>query len=88
MICKATSECQFPSTTTSNAINIENEWHHEFTSSDTYDMYMCVNFCSSILLGSHGIDVPKVSQKLDSLNAAMTLEPIEPVWETDIEVRA
>lgn len=29
--------------------------------------------------------MPKLSQKLDSLNAAKTLEPIEPVWETDIQ---
>lgn len=40
----------------------------------------------SILLGSRGFDVPKLSQKLETLNAAKTLEPIEPVWETDIEV--
>ncbi len=43
-------------------------------------------FLSSILLGSRGFDVPKLSQKLESLNAAKTLEPLEPVWETDIEV--
>ena len=47
-----------------------------------------VGFCRSILLGSRGYDVPKFSQKLDSLNAAKTLEPIEPVWETDIQVRS
>ena len=29
--------------------------------------------------------MPKLSQKLESLNAAKTLEPIEPVWETDIQ---
>ena len=40
---------------------------------------------SAILLGSRGFDVPKISQKLESLNAAKTLEPIEPVWETDIQ---
>lgn len=45
-----------------------------------------VVLCRSILLGSRGFDVPKLSQKLESLNAAKTLEPIEPVWETDIEV--
>ena len=43
--------------------------------------------CSAILLGSRGFDVPKLSQKLETLNAAKSLEPIEPVWETDIEVR-
>lgn len=45
---------------------------------------MYVTF-SAILLGSRGFDVPKLSQKLESLNAAKTLEPIEPVWETDIQ---
>ena len=37
------------------------------------------------MLGSQGFDVPRLSQKLDSLNAVKTLEPIEPVWETDIQ---
>ncbi len=41
---------------------------------------------SSILLGSRRFDVPKLSQKLENLNAARTLEPLEPTWETDIEV--
>ena len=40
----------------------------------------------SILLGARGYDVPKISQKLDSLSTAKSLEPIEPVWEADIEV--
>ena len=54
---------------------------------------MCVHYleyilflCRSILLGSRGFDVPKLSQRIETLNAAKTLEPIEPVWETDIEV--
>ncbi|KAL5467639.1 hypothetical protein EMCRGX_G031900 [Ephydatia muelleri] len=44
-----------------------------------------VDVKASILLGSRGFDVPKLSQKLENLNAAKTLEPIEPVVETDIE---
>lgn len=40
---------------------------------------------ASILLGSKGFDLPKVSQKLDSLTAAKTFEPIEPIHETDIQ---
>lgn len=40
---------------------------------------------ASILLGSRGFDIPKLSQRLETLNAAKTLEPLEPVWETDIE---
>ena len=46
---------------------------------------VCVR-CRSILLGSRGFDVPKLSHKLESLNAAKTLDPIEPVWEADIQV--
>lgn len=42
--------------------------------------------CRAILLGSRGFDVPKLSQRLDTLNAAKSLDAIEPVWETDIEV--
>lgn len=42
--------------------------------------------CRSILLGSRGFDVPKLSQRLETLNAAKSLDAIEPVWETDIEV--
>ena len=38
------------------------------------------------MLGSRGFDVPKLSQKLETLNAAKNLEAIEPAWETDIEV--
>jgi len=48
----------------------------------TYYLFVC----SSILLGSRGFDLPKLSQKLETLNAAKTFEPIEPIWETDIEV--
>ena len=29
--------------------------------------------------------MPRISQKLESLNTVKTLEPIEPVWETDIQ---
>lgn len=46
---------------------------------------LACKLCRAILLGSRGFDVPKLSQKLESLNAAKTLEPIEPVWETDIQ---
>ena len=29
--------------------------------------------------------MPRLSQKLESLNTVRTLEPMEPVWETDIQ---
>ena len=40
----------------------------------------------SILLGSKGYDVPKISQKLEGLSAVKTFEPLEPVRDTDIQV--
>jgi nuclear pore complex protein Nup93 len=50
-------------------------------------MYCCFVFLRSILLGSKGYDVPKISQKLEGLSAAKTFEPLEPVRDTDIQVR-
>ena len=41
-------------------------------------------FYRSILLGSKGFDIPKISQKLEGLSATKTFEPLEPVRETDI----
>lgn len=38
-----------------------------------------------ILLGSKGIDLPKISQKLESLNARKTFEPLDPIADTDIQ---
>lgn len=42
----------------------------------------------SILLGTKGYDVPKISQKLEGLSASKTFEPLEPVKDTDIQVRS
>ena len=42
-------------------------------------------YSSSLLLGSKGYDIQKVSQKLESLSAAKTFEPLEPVRDTDIQ---
>lgn len=49
------------------------------TSRDTTDVK------ASILLGSQGFDLPRVSQKLETLSVAKTFEPLEPVRETDIQ---
>lgn len=40
---------------------------------------------ASILLGTKGFDVPRLSEKLDRLDTAKTFEPLEPVRETDIQ---
>ncbi|KAK5609872.1 hypothetical protein CRENBAI_013516 [Crenichthys baileyi] len=42
---------------------------------------------ASILLGSRGLDIFHISQRLESLSAATTFEPLEPVKDTDIQYR-
>lgn len=42
----------------------------------------------SVLLGSRGLDISHISQRLESLSAATTFEPLEPVKDTDIQVGA
>uniref|UniRef100_A0A7N8XM50 Nuclear pore complex protein Nup93 n=1 Tax=Mastacembelus armatus TaxID=205130 RepID=A0A7N8XM50_9TELE len=40
---------------------------------------------ASILLGTRGLDIFHISQRLESLSAATTFEPLEPVKDTDIQ---
>ncbi|XP_042196200.1 nuclear pore complex protein Nup93 isoform X1 [Callorhinchus milii] len=40
---------------------------------------------ASILLGSKGLDISHISQRLESLSAATTFEPLEPVKDTDVQ---
>lgn len=51
----------------------------------SYLLYLCL-FLRSILLGSRGLDIFHISQRLESLSAATTFEPLEPVKDTDIQV--
>lgn len=37
------------------------------------------------MLGSKGIELPKISQKLESLSARKTFEPLEPIADTDVQ---
>ncbi|PIO33620.1 hypothetical protein AB205_0131730 [Aquarana catesbeiana] len=39
----------------------------------------------SVLLGSRGLDISHISQRLESLSAVTTFEPLEPVKDTDIQ---
>ena len=49
---------------------------------------MCLfTFSRSILLGSRGLDIFHISQRLESLSAATSFEPLEPVKDTDIQVK-
>ena len=47
---------------------------------------ICVMFYNfrHLLLGSRGIDLPQISQKLSSLSARRTFEPLDPIADTDI----
>lgn len=40
---------------------------------------------SHILLGTRGIELPKITQKLETLNARKTFEPLDPIADTDIQ---
>ncbi len=40
---------------------------------------------SSILLGSKGLDVPRISQRLETLSTTKTFEALEPTADTDIQ---
>lgn len=40
---------------------------------------------ASILLGSKGFDLPRLSEKLDNLSTTKTFEPLEPIRDTDIQ---
>ncbi|XP_063801480.1 nuclear pore complex protein Nup93 [Pseudophryne corroboree] len=43
------------------------------------------NVKASVLLGTRGLDISHISQRLESLSAATTFEPLEPVKDTDIQ---
>lgn len=42
------------------------------------------NISRYILLGSKGIDVPKISKNLETLSSRKTFETLDPVYDTDI----
>ena len=48
--------------------------------------FLCGTFYRSILLGSKGFDLPRLSEKIDNLSTAKTFEPLEPIRDTDIQV--
>lgn len=53
-------------------------------------IHVCVRpnfflFHSAALLGSVGLDLPRVAHKLDVLSTISNFEPLEPIRETDIK---
>lgn len=52
---------------------------------NTHLAIMLVIFFRHILLGHKGIDLPKISQKLETLSSRKTFEPLDPISTTDIQ---
>lgn len=40
--------------------------------------------CRNLLLGSKGIDLPQIAQKLDTITSKKTFEPLDPIADNDI----
>ncbi|XP_033172157.1 nuclear pore complex protein Nup93-1 [Drosophila mauritiana] len=65
--------------TMSQVLQATKEFHSRVTQMGTNDLQ------AHILLGSKGVDLPKLTQKLESLSARQTFEPIDPVTETNVQ---
>lgn len=61
-------------------LEASNELWSRVTQTGTQDNQVQAN----LLLGSRGVDLPQISQKLNSLSARRTFEPLDPVADTDI----
>ncbi|KAH8398003.1 hypothetical protein KR222_009392 [Zaprionus bogoriensis] len=65
--------------TLSQVLQATQELHSRVTQAGTNDLQ------AHILLGSRGVDLPKLTQKLESLSARNSFEPLNPVADTDVE---
>ncbi|XP_037938860.1 nuclear pore complex protein Nup93-1-like [Teleopsis dalmanni] len=65
--------------TISQVLEATEELHSRVTQTGAQDIQ------AHILLGSKGIDLPKLTQKLESLNTQKTFEPLDPIADTDIQ---
>uniref|UniRef100_A0A1A9WVB1 Nuclear pore protein n=1 Tax=Glossina brevipalpis TaxID=37001 RepID=A0A1A9WVB1_9MUSC len=64
--------------TVSQVLQATKELHTRVTQTGAQDIQ------AHILLGSKGVDLPKISQKLESLNTRKTFEPLDPTSDTDV----
>ncbi|XP_022208984.2 nuclear pore complex protein Nup93-1 [Drosophila obscura] len=64
--------------TISQVLQATQELHSRVTLKGTRDLQ------AHMLLGSKGVDLPKLTQKLESLSARKTFEPLDPVSDTDV----
>ncbi|KAM8720320.1 hypothetical protein ACLKA7_006375 [Drosophila subpalustris] len=65
--------------TLSQVLQATQELHSRVTQTGTNDLQ------AHILLGSRGVDLPKLTQKLESLSARQSFEPLNPISDTDVE---
>ncbi|XP_055914053.1 nuclear pore complex protein Nup93-1-like [Eupeodes corollae] len=65
--------------TISQVLQATQELHSRVTQTGAQDIQ------AHILLGSKGIDLPKISQKLETLSTRKTFEPLDPIADTDIQ---
>ncbi|XP_029042677.1 nuclear pore complex protein Nup93-like [Osmia bicornis bicornis] len=61
-------------------LDASNELWSRVTQTGTQDSQVQAH----LLLGSRGVDLPQISQKLSSLSARRTFEPLDPIADTDI----
>ncbi|XP_017055454.1 nuclear pore complex protein Nup93-1 [Drosophila ficusphila] len=65
--------------TMSQVLQATQELHARVTQTGTNDLQ------AHILLGSKGVDLPKLTQKLETLSARQSFEPLDPVADTDVQ---
>ncbi|KAH8289868.1 hypothetical protein KR054_012408 [Drosophila jambulina] len=64
--------------TLSQVLQATQEMHARVTQTGTNDLQ------AHILLGSKGVDLPRMTQKLETLTARNFLEPLDPIQDTDV----
>ncbi|ALC48727.1 CG11092 [Drosophila busckii] len=64
--------------TLSQVLQATQELHSRVTQTGTNDLQ------AHILLGSRGVDLPKLAQKLELLSARKSFEPLNPIADTDV----
>ncbi|XP_017063608.1 nuclear pore complex protein Nup93-1 [Drosophila eugracilis] len=65
--------------TMSQVLQATQELHSRVTQTGTNDLQ------AHILLGSKGVDLPRLTQKLETLSARQSFEPLDPVTDTDVQ---
>ncbi|KAH8368370.1 hypothetical protein KR084_010436 [Drosophila pseudotakahashii] len=65
--------------TMSQVLQATQELHSRVTQTGTNDLQ------AHILLGSKGVDLPQLTQKLETLSARQSFEPLDPVTDTDVQ---